>query len=167
MSLVEQRAGNEKKPSLIAQAAALVAVTVVAVGMGWFAGSRLEAEPPAEADAEPGTFRPQPRQAENVPVDEMAARTSVVVLDPITTNLADPKQVWVRMELSAVFDGDTDLGLAQAVHQDLLAYLRTVQLKQIESASGFQHLKADLRERARVLSGGRVTDILIQTFLYE
>lgn len=166
MALVEQ---EEKKnaPSLIAQAAAFLAVTALAIGMGWFAGTRLEAERPA--DPEPGSFRPEARQAEEgAPADEADQPTSsVLVLDPITTNLADPTDVWVRMELIAVFDGAADAALARAVHQDLFAYLRTLKLKQIESASGFHHLKEDLRERARIRSDGQISDILIQTFLYE
>jgi flagellar protein FliL len=71
------------------------------------------------------------------------------------------------MELTLVFDGAADSSLARDIHQDFFAYMRTVKLRQIETASGFQHLKADLRERARIRSGGRATDILVTTFLYE
>ncbi|MCT8989273.1 flagellar basal body-associated FliL family protein [Chelativorans sp. SCAU2101] len=166
MALVEQEE-KKKGPSLIAQAAAFLAVTALAIGMGWFAGSRLEAERPA--DPEPRSFRPESRQAEETASADEAEQpdSSVLALDAITTNLADPTDVWVRVELVAVFDGPADPALARAVHQDLFAYLRALKLKQIESASGFQHLKEDLRERARIRSDGRVTDILIQTFIYE
>jgi flagellar FliL protein len=42
-----------------------------------------------------------------------------------------------------------------------------VKLAQVEGASGFQHLKADLEERAAVRSGGKVRKILIRTLLFE
>jgi flagellar FliL protein len=45
--------------------------------------------------------------------------------------------------------------------------MRTVKLPQVEGASGFQHLKEDLEERARIRSGGRVKKILIKTLLFE
>ena len=57
--------------------------------------------------------------------------------------------------------------LPELIHQDLLAYLRTLKLHQIEGASGFQHLKADLEERAAISSGGHVKQLLIRTLLFE
>ncbi|EHK52231.1 flagellar basal body-associated FliL family protein, partial [Allomesorhizobium alhagi] len=57
--------------------------------------------------------------------------------------------------------------LIESIHQDLLAYLRTVKLHQVEGASGFQHLKADLEERAKIRSGGHVKQFLIRTLLFE
>ena len=60
-----------------------------------------------------------------------------------------------------------DPGLADAIHQDLLAFVRTVKMHQIEGASGFQHLKADLAERASIRSDGHVKAVLIRTLLFE
>ena len=45
--------------------------------------------------------------------------------------------------------------------------MRTVKLHQIEGASGFQHLKADLEERAAIRSDGHVKQVLIRTLLFE
>ena len=57
--------------------------------------------------------------------------------------------------------------MADAIHQDLLAFVRTVKMHQIEGASGFQHLKADLGERASIRSGGHAKAVLIRTLLFE
>ena len=57
--------------------------------------------------------------------------------------------------------------VAEQIHQDFLAFMRTVKLPQVEGASGFQHLKEDLEERARLRSHGRVGKILIRTLLFE
>ena len=70
--------------------------------------------------------------------------------------------------MSLVFDkAPADPGLADMVHQDILAYLRTLKLHQIEGASGFQHLRDDLEERASIRSDGAVKHILIRTLLLE
>ena len=48
-----------------------------------------------------------------------------------------------------------------------MAYLRTLSLQEIEGARGFEHLRNDLQERARLRSKGRVTTLLIRTFVVE
>jgi flagellar FliL protein len=40
-------------------------------------------------------------------------------------------------------------------------------MHQVEGASGFLHLKADLQERAAMRGDGHVKDVLIRTLLYE
>ncbi len=57
--------------------------------------------------------------------------------------------------------------MTEQIHQDLLAYVRTLKLHQIEGASGYQHLKADLDERATLRSGGHVKQVLVRTMLLE
>ena len=57
--------------------------------------------------------------------------------------------------------------MAEQIQQDLLAYVRTLKLHQIEGASGYQHLKADLEERAALRSGGHVKQVLVRTMLLE
>jgi flagellar protein FliL len=57
--------------------------------------------------------------------------------------------------------------VAELIHQDLLAYMRTVKVHQIQGASGFQHLKADLAERAASAARALVRDVLIRTMLLE
>ena len=53
------------------------------------------------------------------------------------------------------------------IHQDILAYVRTLKLHQIEGSSGLIHLKADLDERAAIRSDGHVKRVLIRTMLFE
>ncbi len=57
--------------------------------------------------------------------------------------------------------------LAATITEDIVAYLRTVSLAQIEGASGFQHLREDLNDRARVRSGGKVRELIIHTLIVE
>lgn len=91
-------------------------------------------------------------------------------LSPIVTNLAGPKGTWVRLEAAIVVvsdGGKEDSVLAGKITEDIVAYLRTVPMEQIEGANGFQNLREDLNERARVRSGGRVREIVIQSLVVE
>jgi flagellar FliL protein len=91
----------------------------------------------------------------------------VIPLAQITTNLAAPSETWIRLEASIVVDEPPEPELADSVHQDLLAYVRTVRMHQVVGPSGFQHLRAELNERASVRSEGKVKRVLIRTLLFE
>jgi flagellar FliL protein len=151
-------------PSLVIQLAMLAAMTVAALGAGWFAGSTLKR---SEAPPQPPRLS-HDKKAEAKP-EEKPSEGGLVLADlaPITTNLAAPADVWVRMEASVVFDAPQPDAMKEAIHQDILAFLRTVKMHQVEGASGYQHLKADLRERAAIRSGGHAKDVLIRTLLFE
>src|SRR5690606_17226623 len=156
----------KKGPSLVVQLAVLLLLTLAAVGTGWFTGQFLQGQKPtAESAGEDA--------AGDAPMDEAQAEAPppqplhVYKLETITTNLADPTDVWVRLEVGLVFKDQPDPRLAELVHQDLLAYLRTVKSKQIEGPSGFQHLKSDLDERAQIRSEGRIKQVLVRTLLFE
>lgn len=144
-------------PSVAVQFGVLLALTLAAAGAGWLTGGYLNSEiemPPAVAGEETEADRPAP--------------ANIVDLAPITTNLAVPEAVWVRLELSLVFDQPLDdQTLPDTIQQDILAYIRTVKLMQVQGASGYQHLKSDLLERAAIRSNGLVKDILIRTMLFE
>ena len=91
----------------------------------------------------------------------------VVQLEAITTNLAFPADRWIRLEVAVLFKDKPDEKTAEAVHQDILTYLRTVTLQQIEGPRGFQYLKEDLQERADLISEGRISRLLFRTFVIE
>jgi flagellar FliL protein len=168
MALTEtdQQAAS-KSPSIAVQLGMLAAMTAAAVGIGWLAGGYLKrsetppSPPPAQADHEAD-------KAELAPEESAVTEGPVLVdLAPITTNLAAPADVWVRMDASILFERPQSLEMKEAIHQDILAFMRTVKLHQVEGASGYQHLKADLRERAAIRSGGQAKDVLIRTLLFE
>jgi flagellar FliL protein len=57
--------------------------------------------------------------------------------------------------------------LVAQITEDIIAFLRTVTLVQIQGASGFQHLREDLSDRVRVRSGGKIRDLVIQSMIIE
>lgn len=169
MAAAEQTETKKAGPSVVLQLALLVGLSAVAAGMGWVTGGNLGGQAIEEASA-PGTIEgahAKPSKDGEGGAEGEATASSVYPIEPITTNLADPRDVWIRLELSLVFDGSADASVAKQVHQDFIAYLRTVKLAQVASASGFGHLKSDLRERAAIRSDDHVKDVLIKTLLFE
>ncbi|WP_295807340.1 flagellar basal body-associated protein FliL [uncultured Nitratireductor sp.] len=166
MALLEQQPSQNKGPSLAVQLAMLLVMSALAAGAAWLAGSYLESRTVGEdtdtAMAESGAHD-EATDEENKPREP----AGVYAIEPITTNLAEPSEVWVRAEMALVFEGEPDAAIAEAVHQDLFAYLRTVKLRQVETASGFQHLRSDLTERASIRSEGAVKQILFRALLFE
>jgi flagellar FliL protein len=165
MSAVEQTVSGKSGPSFIIQIAVLLVLTLVALAMGWGGGRYLISPLPAQKAADQPSKAEGAKKAKKAPA--IGETANVVPLEAIITNLAAPSTVWVRLELSLVFDGPADQSVARAIGQDILAYIRTVKLAEVEGPSGFQHLREDLEERAAVRSGGRVKRILIRTLLFE
>ncbi len=165
MAIVEDTLPPDRKgPTLIVQIAALIGLTAVAVAIGWLAGLYLSGQQPdARRDAKAEAVA----KATETRLAEAGEKLGVVYLEPVTTNLAGPTETWVRLELALVFADKPDLVMAQTVQQDIVAYLRTVKFHQVEGPSGFQHLKADIEERAAIRSEGKVKGVLFRTLLFE
>ena len=163
MAITEQAQTPPKGPSLLVQMAVLLGMTAAAIVLGWASGIYLnDSSEPAKPAA-----HPTEAHGDGAVSGEPVESRVVIPLAPITTNLAAPDAVWIRLEASVVLDEPQSPDLIESIHQDLLAYLRTVKLHQVEGASGFQHLKADLEERAKIRSGGHVKQFLIRTLLFE
>ncbi len=91
-------------------------------------------------------------------------------LPPIVTNLGQPQETWIRLESSIVFDPKTlphPEALAGQIGDDILAYLRTVSLPQIEGPIGLEDIRQDLNERAQTRSGGKVRELVIRTLVVQ
>lgn len=176
VATVEKQDGAPSKgPSLVVQIAVLLVLSLAAAGAGYFSGGMLKgeaavADPAAAAPAAGHGAKTEGGHGEGGGAEDPAAADlarGVLNMPAITTNLAAPSDTWIRVELAAVFEGATDPTVADTIHQDILAYLRTVKLHQVEGASGFLHLKDDIRERARIRGEGKVKDVLIRTIVFE
>lgn len=153
-------ASAPKKSSLVMQAALLAGLTVATIGTGWLTGNYLTG--PAG-----GSGSAPVRQAPETTSADAAQSLNIFRLQDVTTNLAGSGDVWVRLEAVLVFTDTPDPQLAEVIHQDLLAFLRTVKPQQVEGPSGFQHLRNDLNERVVIRSEGKVREMLIRTLLFE
>jgi flagellar protein FliL len=129
----------------------------------------------ASAGAAFQALRPAP-PAPDKPVQEStasapAAQASTIIdLPPIVTNLGAPQDTWVRLEGSIIFDPKTlphPEAVAAQIGDDVLAYLRTVSLHQLEGPVGLENIRQDLNERAAARSGGKVHAFVIRTLVAQ
>ena len=147
----------------------LLGMTAAALGVGWLSGSYLKSSeaPPLVTQASENSGSADGVAKPAGAMDDPGVGSLLIQLAPMTTNLASPANIWVRLDASIVLDTPQPPEMVEAVHQDLLALLRTIKMHQIEGASGYQHFRADLKERAAIRSGGHVKDVLIRTLLFE
>jgi len=94
----------------------------------------------------------------------------VVGLDPIFVTLAGSQKMWVRLELAVVFatpsKEDRTL-LLRKMAEDVMVFMRTVPMSQIETASGLEYLKEDLSELVQLRSQGSARGIVFKAFMVE
>jgi flagellar protein FliL len=96
--------------------------------------------------------------------------TDVRELAPILTNLADAAHTEVRLQASIVYQKkavENPTVLMAKISDDLVAFLKTLSVEQIQGASGLQNLRDDLNERAAVRSQGLVREIIIETLVVQ
>lgn len=151
------------KSSLLLWAAAMAGLTVVAAGIGGVSGIALvsHVKTVMRAHATTVTAGPTPRYGPNV---------GLIDLPPIITNLADPTTAWVRLQTSIVYDKKAvpkPQVLAARISEDILAYMKTVTVAQLGGASGLEHLREDLNDRAKIRSDGHVRELVIETLVVQ
>ena len=141
---------------LVSMLASAVMVSVIGAGAGYGAAMMLA---PSEIDVE--------REALPEPDVPDAAAVHLTDLPPILTNLAHPRDTWARVELVLLSDAPLPAGDGERVAQDLLAFLRTVRLDQVEGPSGFLTLRDEFDGRAVLRTEGRAKRVLVRTLLFE
>jgi flagellar protein FliL len=99
-----------------------------------------------------------------------AAATKFKDIPAITTNLAGEKAPWIRLEGGLLYDPaiEADMAVLTArITEDFVTYLRSVKINEISGGGGLQALAADLNERARLRSNGKVHQFVINSFILE
>lgn len=93
-----------------------------------------------------------------------------VDIPPVIASIGKTKQVWIRMELKGL-TGEPEIKdepvLMLKISQDILSYLRTLQVRDVQSANGFYLLRTNLTEIARIRSKGVISEIAIQGLIVE
>lgn len=141
----------------------LVVLTVFAAGTGGLLGLHM-------VEAVDAAIKAKAAEGESAPEPLYSAGTNLHRLPPVVANLATPEDAWVRVEASIVFDDeaiDNPELIAGEIAEDMLAYLRTVSLGQIQGASGLLHLREDLNDRAAIRSSDRVRELIIETLVVQ
>ena len=99
--------------------------------------------------------------------------TVVLRLKPVMTNLRLPFKSWVRLEgaLALRKEGDEKedalARIAASAQQDIMTYLRTLSLKDLEGASNLAFLRDDLNERLKIRLKDRMREFMILSLVVE
>lgn len=143
----------------------MAVLTLLAAGTGGLSGAYFVSKVETKLDEKRRLEVKAPDGS--VAFDETVGLTS---LGAIVTNLAGPGNLWIRLEASIVLTKGSltnpDVAIGE-VRQDLLAYLRTLTVSQIEGPSGLLHLREDLTERVRLRTEGKVHDFFIETLVVQ
>ena len=151
--------GAPAKVSLKGSLIELIAVILLAASVG----AAFEVLHPAMPQ---GGMKPE-ESATSAP---SAGPSTIFDLPPIVTNLGAPGDTWIRFEGSIIFDANAlphPEAIADQISEDILAYLRTVSLRQLEGPIGLENIRQDLNERAAVRSGGKVQELAIRTLVVQ
>jgi flagellar FliL protein len=157
--------GEPRKGGLLKFAAAMLAMTVAAAALGIGLGIKLVGEVEDAVRAKESAEAEKPAE-----LLRYTGPAHMKQLAPVVTNLAEPRDTWIRLEASIVFEDEavaTDDVLAGRIAEDFLAYFRTISLAQVDGPSGMQHLREDLTDRARIRSDGRVSEVVVQTLVFQ
>ncbi|WP_454848194.1 flagellar basal body-associated FliL family protein [Rhizobium binxianense] len=167
MADAETTAGQPKKSGMAMTLVGIVVLTLLGAGGGWAVGRMVAPDIKGAAEAEARKAEEQ-KNAEAGGLQHISTEANnIVQLEPITSNLAYPSENWIRLEVALLFNGPPDVKVAEDIHQDILAYIRTVSLQQIEGPRGFQYLRDDIQERVDLRSQGRVSKVMFRTFVIE
>ncbi|RCS23977.1 flagellar basal body protein FliL [Phyllobacterium salinisoli] len=150
---------------LMGTLAAVAMLTVVAGGGGWLLGGYIsgtgEMAGPVSGGAAPSKEPGKGHEAQPL--------GNVIELKPILTNLAVPSTTWVRLESALVARPGEDIApeLAMKISDDFMAFMRSASLMQLQGATGLAYLRADLEERAKLRSDGKVERVFISSLVVE
>lgn len=165
------------RPSLMSLLLPVLLLTLIAVGGGFAVGTLLNSAPASTS----GELGAEVAGVGHEAVASDAAQGSageghggnggvIRQLAPIITNLASPKDTWIRIEVSIVISPEAQAEqdmIAVKSSDQILTLLRTVNLFQIEGPSGFLHFREDINDLVRANSEHKVTQVLINSMVVE
>ncbi|GJE11661.1 flagellar basal body-associated FliL family protein [Methylobacterium longum] len=143
----------------------LAALTILAIGVGAVSGLYMISRVEQAVDERKKVEEEQVQR-----VTSYGADATVTNLGTMVTNLASPSEVWVRLEASIVVKAGAltnPEAVSAEIRQDIVAYLRTLSVAQLEGPSGLSHLREDLAERVQVRSRGQARDLFIETLVVQ
>ena len=146
-----------KKGKILGAVIPVLVLTAAAGGGGALVGHQIASEArTAAAGSDASAVKAATRAASTHTLKELV---------PVVTNLVSPEGASIRLQTAIVYD-KTDAAemdvIGTKVGEDILAFVRTLSLTQLQGASGLQALRDDLNERAALRSDGKVRELLIE-----
>lgn len=99
-----------------------------------------------------------------------AAKEQLMALEPILVTLAGSKGNRLRIEVAAILaaGSKSDHGvLMREMTEDLMVFLRTITLAQVETATGLEYLREDMSELVQLRSRGLARGLVIKALIVE
>ena len=96
--------------------------------------------------------------------------TEIKELPAVITNLAQPEEARVRLQVAMVYGKagvENPTLLAAKINDDIVAFLKTLTVPDLQGPSGLQALREDLNERDAVRSDGKVREIIIEALVVQ
>ena len=158
MAAAVQSTKPQGKFALVATVAAL---TLLAALGGGLSGKMIVAKLHAMPTVKAADGAAPPRPGEDLEMQE---------LPPIITNLASPSEARVRLQVAIVFPKhsvEMPSLLAARIADDLVAYVKTLTIGELQGASGLQALREDLTDRAKTRSDGKVRELMIENLVVQ
>lgn len=155
-------ASEAKKGSMFGALVPILVATLAAAGGGVLIGRQIVSA--TQAAAERAAAGPEAAKKPAAAVAAVPERGLKELL-PVVTNLASPQGAWIRLQTAIVYDKNDEPGMeviGTKVGEDVLAFVRTLSLEQLQGASGLEALRDDLNERAALRSDGKVRELLIE-----
>lgn len=94
----------------------------------------------------------------------------LLALEPMLVNVAEPSRKWLRLEGAILFStppkNEKAMVLAQISH-DLVAFLRSTSVSQIQSSSGLEFLLEDMSELVRLRTKGDARRFVLKSLVIE
>jgi len=178
---------SDGKNSLMTTIIVVLLLSLMGAGIGFAVGVFLQpgkevvdnsapspevanAKPDAGVKVEEGTENGDTAEESSGEDDTVDANFKIFAIPPVVTTLAAPEGKWIRLEGSILAKPGGDKPpelLAEQAGEQILAYLRTVRLEQLQGPSGLLALRDDLNETVRSLSNDQVHAVLIHQLLIE
>lgn len=151
-----------KMGAMIGIALATLIAAGAGAGLGTMLAGNIEAAVTAKVEAIP----------EKPPTPPVKYSGDLVIRDlkPVIANLAAPSSTWIRLETAIIFENgavENAEVTAAEIEQDVLAYVRTITLDQLQGPSAFEHLRDDLNERVAIRTEKSVRELVIKTMVVQ
>ncbi len=150
-------------------AVVLLILTVIAGGAGAGFSFAFVAPKPQSAVAAPAkepekVAEKHEQHSSRFPPDAME-----MALDPIVASLGPDAKTKMRLEVSMIVTKEAASAplLKKEMAEDIVTFLNGVTVADISGTRGFQNLREDLNDRARIRGRGMVFGLLISGFVVE
>ncbi|MBY7649199.1 MAG: flagellar basal body protein FliL [Candidatus Liberibacter europaeus] len=92
-------------------------------------------------------------------------KSHIIPLKPIITNFGATPEHMIRLDIALICKNIPDKVLLEMIHQDIIAYFRTISIEQITGPQGFRYLKNDVEEHINLRSKNLVSQVIFRTFI--